>query len=166
MASFLTAEQKRLAEQIAERGETVAVAESSAGGLISAALLCVPGASRYFAGGAVVYTLDSRVALAGVTPESVANYQGTTPEMLLAMAASLSRRLAATWCIAESGLAGPAPGRTGRPPGHAVVGVSGPITRSEAIETGNADREENMLRFTTGALEVLRDALREAATLT
>jgi nicotinamide-nucleotide amidase len=168
MASFLTGEQKQLAEQIAalltDHGETVTVAESTAGGLISAALLWVPGASRYFAGGAVVYTLDSRVALAGVTPESVANYQGTTPEMLLEMAASLRQRLAATWCIAESGLAGPGPGRTGRPPGRAVIGVSGPVSRSDVIETGIDDREENMVRFTTGALMLLRDALREAPT--
>jgi nicotinamide-nucleotide amidase len=170
MASFLTAEQRQLAEEIAAlltaRGETVTVAESTAGGLISAALLWVPGASRYFAGGAVVYTLDSRVALAGVTPESVANYQGTTPEMLLEMAASLRQRLAATWCIAESGLAGPGPGRTGRPPGRAVLGVSGPVSRSDVIETGIDDREENMVRFTTAALVLMRDALQQASTQT
>jgi nicotinamide-nucleotide amidase len=102
------------------------------------------------------------VALAGIAPESVANYQGTTPEMLLEMAASLRQRLAATWCIAESGLAGPGPGRTGRPPGRAVLAVSGPVSRSDVIETGIDNREENMVRFTTGALVLLRDALQEA----
>jgi nicotinamide-nucleotide amidase len=81
MPSFLNVEQQDLAREIAsaltDRGETVVVAEGTAGGLISAALLWVPGASRYFGGGAVVYTLNSRTVLAGVPAEQLANYRGT-----------------------------------------------------------------------------------------
>ena len=114
---FLNDEQERLANEIAtrliERGDTVAVAESTTGGLVSAALLSVAGSSRFYAGGAVLYTLGSRTALAGVPAEAYANYQGTTPEMLATLAESLRERLGATWCIAESGVAGPTGGRWG-----------------------------------------------------
>src|SRR5688500_18506997 len=111
MSSFLNAEQQTLAAEIASllsaRGETVAVAETTTGGLISAALLSIPGASRYFAGGGVVYNRAARIALAGVPAEQYANYQGTTPELLTSLAEAMRERLEATWAIAESGLAGP-----------------------------------------------------------
>ena len=117
LTMFLNDEQERLANEIAmrliERGETLAVAESTTGGLVSAALLSVAGSSRFYAGGAVLYTLGSRTALAGVSAEAYANYRGTTPEMLATLAESLRERLGATWCIAESGVAGPTGGRWG-----------------------------------------------------
>lgn len=160
---FLDAEQKALAGEIArlltDRGETVATAESTAGGLISAALLWVPGASRYYAGGAVLYTLTSRTALAGMARETFRNYRGTTPEIIDAMAEAMRRRLDATWCIAESGAAGPTGGRPGAPVGRAVIGVAGPIARNEIIETGSSDREANMIEFATLSLRLLRDAV-------
>ena len=163
---FLNADQQTLATEIAgllvARGETVSVAEGTAGGLISAALLWVPGASKYYAGGGVVYTLNSRTALAGVDPAEYENYQGSTPEMIVSLARSMRERLGSTWCIAESGLAGPTPGRSGRPPGRATLGIAGPITRSEIVETGSADREANMIQFTTHGLRFLRDMLVEA----
>lgn len=158
--SFLNAEQRSLSEDIGailtERGQTIAVAEATAGGLISAALLAAPGASRYYAGGGVLYTRNSRIMLAGMTPEQFANYRGTTPEMLSAMAESMRARLDATWCVAESGAAGPT-GNAGR----TVIGVAGPVSRVETIETGSDDREANMAEFATRALRLLRDSLRE-----
>jgi len=167
MPSFLTDEQKSLANEIGAlltaRGETVAVGEGTTGGLIAAALLWVPGASRYFAGGAVLYTLNSRVQLAGAPAELFENYRGTTPEMITAVAESLRARLGATWCIAESGLAGPTGGRSGAPPGRSTLGVAGPLSRTQVIETGLADREANMIEFTTNALRFFRDAVAEAA---
>lgn len=166
MSTFLTAEQESLAEEIAalltERGETVAVAEGTAGGLVSAALLWVAGASRYYRGGGVLYTLPSRIALAGVSAEQYANYRGTTPELLATLGEAMRARLDATWCIAESGLAGPTGGRSGAPPGRTTVAVAGPVARTQVIETGTTDRGENMVRFTTLALRFLRDAIREA----
>jgi len=162
MASFLNAEQQALAHEIGSllsgRGETIAVAEATAGGLISAALLSVPGASRYYAGGAVVYTRNSRIMLAGVAPEELVSYRGSTAEMIVALADSMRQRLGATWCLAESGVAGP----TGSRPGRTVVGIAGPVSRSEAIETGLVEREANMMEFTTRSLRALRGALREA----
>jgi len=163
---FLNDEQKALAQEIAAmltaRAETVAVAESTAGGLVSAALLWVPGASRYYAGGAVLYTLHSRVALAGAPAELFENYQGTTPAMLEAVAESVRAKLDARWCVAESGLAGPTPGHSGAPPGRCTLGVVGPISRFEVIETGISAREANMIEFMTRALRLLRDTVREA----
>lgn len=166
MSTFLTAEQEALATEIGERlvarGERVAVAEATTGGLISSALLWVAGASRYYAGGAVVYTLNSRIALVGVLAEQYANYRGTTPEMLAFLATALRERLGCAWAIAESGLAGPTGGRTGAPAGRTTMAVSGPVSRSQVIETGIADRGENMVEFTTRSLRYLRDAILEA----
>ena len=164
--AFLDAEQTALAEEIAglltARGETVAVAESTTGGLISAALLSVAGASRYFTGGGVFYTLKSRTALAGVPAEQYANYRGTTPELLTSLAESTRERLGATWVIAESGLAGPTGGRAGAPAGKTTIVVCGPVQRSTVVETGSDDRVANMAEFTTNSLRFLRDALVEA----
>ena len=165
--SFLNADQIALTEELATllttRGEKVAVAESSAGGLISAALLAVPGASRYYAGGGVVYTLASRTQLAGSDPSLYENYRGTTPEMLASLAESMRERLGADWCIAESGLAGPAgSSQSSAPVGRTALAVAGPVARTEIQETGLDDRAENMVEFTTRALRFLRDAIAEA----
>lgn len=164
---LLTSEQRALTEEIAsrltKRNETVAVAESTTGGLISAALLSVAGASRYYAGGAVLYTLKSRTALAGVPAEQYQHYQGTTPAMIASIAEAMRQRLGATWCVAESGLAGPTGSRFGAPAGRTTIGVAGPVMRTEVFETGLADREANMAEFTTRSLRFLRDAIRQAS---
>ena len=166
MATFLSDEQRALVAEIAAllvaRSETVAVAESTSGGLISAALLSAAGASRYYAGGAVLYTLNSRTALAGVSAEEYVDYRGTTPAMIASLAEATRVRLGATWCIAESGLAGPTGSRFGAPVGRTTVGVAGPVARVEVLETGIADREANMVEFTTLGLRYLRDAVKEA----
>lgn len=162
---FLTDEQQGLALEIAtllsEAGESVAVAEGTAGGLISAALLWVPGASKYFKGGGVVYTLNSRIVLAGYPAEELADYRGTTPEMIAKLAELMRVRLDATWCVAESGLAGPTGGRSGAAPGRVTIGVAAPVTRIEVFETGVDDREANMIDFATRSLRMLRDAILE-----
>ncbi len=166
MAGFLNAEQESLAQEIGrlltERGENVSVAEATTGGLVSAALLWVAGASKYYVGGGVVYTLKSRTGLAGVPAEQYVNYRGTTPEIITSLAESMRARLGTTWCIAESGLAGPTGGRNGAPAGRTTIGVSGPVTRTEVFETGLSDRGANMVEFTTLALRYLRDAIVEA----
>lgn len=165
--AFLDDEQQGLAVEIAslltERGETVAVAEATAGGLISAALLWMPGASKYYRGGGVLYTLNSRIVLAGYPAAELAEYRGTTPEMIEKLAGLMRERLDATWCIAESGLAGPTGGRSGAAPGKVTIGVSGPVSRVEVIETGSDDREANMAAFATLSLRLLRNAIAEHA---
>ena len=166
MTTFLSDEQATLAKEIADmltsRGERIAVAESTTGGLVSAALLSVAGASRYYAGGAVVYTLMSRTVLAGADPAEYENYRGTTTDMLTHLAESTRDRLGAVWCVAESGLAGPATARSNSGIGRTSIAVVGPISRVEVVETGIEDRVANMGEFTTRTLIFLRDAITEA----
>ncbi|MGH2461702.1 MAG: CinA family protein [Chloroflexota bacterium] len=153
----------RLAEDVArrliERGESVAVAESAAGGRVSAALLGVAGASAYFKGGVVVYTSDGKQRLAGMTREDLdANRSATAPHTA-ALARTIRERLGATWGIAETGAAGPTGNRYGDAAGHAALAVSGPIERAEVIETGQSDRRENMEAFARAALRLLSRVL-------
>lgn len=145
------------------RGETVAVAESSVGGLISAALLALPGASAYFLGGGVVYTTAAKKLLVGVTEEMLAEERAATETHALHLARAAQRHLGATWGIGETGATGPTGNRYGDPPGHTCVGVSGPVERAATVRTGLADREENMVEFSTAALELLRDCLEAAS---
>jgi nicotinamide-nucleotide amidase len=152
----------RISTILRERGDTVAVAEGSAGGLISAALLSVPGASAYYLGGAVVYTAAaSRAWMAG--PIAVpAGMRGATEAFATYLAASASARLGTTWGIGEAGAAGP-PNRYGDPSGHTWIAVAGPRTASRNVLTGLDDRSENMIAFTLAALELFAEVLMDAA---
>lgn len=148
-----------LAELLKARKQTVAVAESSTGGLISASLLAVPGASAYFLGGSVIYTLEARRELLGISTEIL---RGMTPlsEAYVALCArSMRDKLGATWGLAELGATGPAPTRYGHPPGICVLAVEGPLSLTFRIENGCADREANMAEFTRAALELLKTAI-------
>lgn len=161
---------EELAEQAAEAGallvarqETVAVAESSAGGLISAVLLSVPGASAYFKGGAVVYTAASKQILAGMDEETLRAHRPATEAHALDLARAARERLGTHWGIGETGAAGPTGNRYGDPAGHACIGVVGPVSRAVTLQTGSADRAANMAAFTRAALELLAACVREAA---
>jgi PncC family amidohydrolase len=148
-----------LAHQIAEvltaRNQTIAVAESSAGGLISAALLAVPGASAYFVGAAVVYTRTSRDALLQIPESALEGVRPSTEPYALLLARSIRMRLATTWAIGETGATGPTGNRYGDAPGHACMAVCGPGGEaSRTLETGVADRFENMQTFARTALKL------------
>jgi PncC family amidohydrolase len=142
-----------------ERKETLAVAESSAGGLISAALLAVPGASAYFLGGAVVYTQVARRALLRVGDESVAGIRSSTEAYALLKARTIRSQLGATWGLAETGATGPTGNRYGDAAGHACLAVAGPVERVVTLETRDGDRERNMWAFAKAALELLQTSL-------
>jgi len=142
------------------RGETVAVAESSAGGLVSAALLAVPGASAYFLGGGVIYTRAARRALLGL-PDEHTRMRGATEEYAELVARTIRQRLETTWGLSESGATGPTGNRYGDAAGHACFAVAGPVERTITLETGIADRAENMHRFAIAALEFLQAALKD-----
>lgn len=151
-----------LAAALTARGETVAVAESSTGGLIAATLLAVPGASAYFVGGSVVYTLASRRELLRITAADVEGLAPLSEPMVRRFAEQARARLDATWGIAELGAAGPTGARYGHPAGTSVLAVTGPVTRSVTVQTGSADREANMWRFTEAALVLFEQALNAA----
>ena len=145
-----------------DRGETIGISESSGGGLISACLLAVPGASAYFIGGAVTYTRTSHKAFLGVPDEALAGIRSSTEEYALLNARSVREALGTTWGCAETGASGPTGNRYGDAAGHTCIAVSGPIERSITLETGDADREANMWAFVEAAFGLLEECLREA----
>jgi len=158
----LTTMASSLGALLKERKETVGVSESSAGGLISAALLAVPGASAYFLGGGVIYTQAARRALLRVPDESVAGIRSSTEAYALLKARTIRQLLGTTWGLSETGATGPTGNRYGDAAGHACIAVIGPsVERAITLETGDADRERNMWAFTRAALALLEDALRK-----
>jgi nicotinamide-nucleotide amidase len=142
------------------RGETVAVSESSTGGLISAALLAVPGASAYFIGGGVIYTHHSREVLLEQRLEDHPGMRASTEAYALLCASAIRERLGTTWGLGETGATGPSGNRYGDPPGHSCIAVVGPRTRSLTLETGHSEREANMWRFARAALDLLEEVIR------
>jgi len=143
--------------------QTVAVSESSAGGLISAALLAIPGASAYFQGGGVIYTQNARRALLGIGDDRVKGIRSSTEAYALLGARAVREKLATTWGLAETGASGPTGNRYGDAAGHACIAVAGPVERVITIETASADREANMWVFTRAALDLLQSCLKESA---
>jgi nicotinamide-nucleotide amidase len=152
-----------LAEQIGARlkarKETIAIAESSSGGLLSAALLAVPGASAYFLGGAVVYTAKARVMLMDIHRESVAGMRSASEPYALLLARTARERFSAIWGLSETGAAGPTGNPYGDAAGHTCIALSGPLEHAITLETAQSDRVANMRAFALRALELLRDAI-------
>lgn len=150
---------EKVAARLIARKETIAIAESSTGGLIAAALLAVPGASAYFVGGAVVYTKASRAALLDITDADMTGLRPSTEAYALLLARRARNKIGATWALSETGAAGPSGNRYGDAAGHTCVAVSGPIEKSATLETASADRAANMDAFATRALKLLLEAL-------
>jgi nicotinamide-nucleotide amidase len=163
MLQDLLPQAERIAAKLKARKETVSVAESSTAGMISAALLAIPGASAYFIGGAVVYTRQSRTELLRVTEAELAALAGITPSTepyALLFARKIKERLGTTWSVGETGTAGPTGSRYGHAAGHSCVAVIGPGgERSLTVETGKDDRVDNMRVFSIAALDLLEKAL-------
>ncbi|MBR0680357.1 CinA family protein [Roseomonas eburnea] len=150
---------RALADRLKARKETVAVVESSAGGLISAALLAVPGASAYFLGGGVIYTKAARGALLGITDAEMAGIRSSSEPYALLLARTVRARLGADWGFAETGAAGPSGNRYGDAAGHTCLAVSGPVERVTTLETGMAGREANMRAFAAALFRLAAGAL-------
>jgi len=163
MSEALTRLAEMMGARLKARGETVAVAESSSGGLISAALLEVPGASAYYLGGAVVYTGKARMRLLGVTREDVAGMRSASEPYAMLLARTVRENFAATWGVSETGAAGPTGNGYGDAAGHTVVAVSGPVELVLTLETGHGDRAANMREFAIAALGLLKAATAEIA---
>jgi PncC family amidohydrolase len=150
---------EKIAARLIVRRETIAIAESSTGGLIAAALLSVPGASAYFLGGAVVYTKASRAALLGIGDADMKGLRPATEAYALLCARRARELLGATWGLGETGATGPSGNRYGDPAGHSCMAVVGPLQRAITLQTGSADRAVNMDAFTRRALELLIEAI-------
>ncbi|MBF6559202.1 MAG: CinA family protein [Candidatus Binataceae bacterium] len=141
------------------RSETIVIAESSTGGLISSALLSVPGASAYFLGGEVIYTLKARRLLIDLPEDAFKGMRASTEEYVRLIAESVRTRFGASWSIAESGATGPTGNRYGDAAGHSSIAVAGASARSLTIETASADRVANMRAFAAGALNLLAQCM-------
>jgi len=142
--------------------QTVAVAESSAAGLISAALVVVPGASAYYLGGTVIYTRVAQRALLRVPDDAMADIRASTEAYALLNARSVRQSLGTTWGLSETGATGPTGNRYGDAAGHACIAVAGPVERVVTVETSDSDREANMWISTRAALDLLERCVAES----
>ena len=150
---------EKIAVSLVARKQTIAIAESSTGGLVAAALLAVPGASAYFLGGAVVYTKFARSALLGIGDAEMQGLRPATEDYSLLIARRVRERHGATWGFGETGATGPSGNRYGDPAGHTCLAVAGPTERAATLRTGNADRLANMDAFATRSLELLIEVI-------
>ncbi|MGJ7417996.1 CinA family protein [Streptomyces cinereoruber] len=118
-------EAARVLALLAERGQTLAVAESLTGGLVAAELTGIPGASTSFRGSVTAYATALKHELLGVDEALLAERGAVDPEVASQMAAGVRARLGADWGIATTGVAGPDP-QDGQPVGTVYVAVAGP----------------------------------------
>jgi nicotinamide-nucleotide amidase len=146
---------ERIAAKLIERKETIAVAESSTGGLISASLLAVPGASAYFLGSAVVHTRDARRILMEIPDEAMKGIRSASEVYAGLLASRIRERFSSHWGLSETGATGPTGNRYGDAAGHSCMAVAGVATTVITLETGSADRLGNMRTFAATALNLL-----------
>jgi len=149
-------------ELLKGKGQNIAVSESSCGGLLSACLVSIPGASAYYVGGVVCYTRTAQKGLLQVPDETMANMRASTEEYALLNARTVRQALGTTWALSETGASGPTGNRYGDASGHACIAVVGPVERSITVETGSTDREANMWAFARAAFELLEQCVNEA----
>lgn len=153
---------EKIAASLIARGETLGVAESSSGGLISAALLAVPGASAYFRGGAVIYTQYARAGLVSITPEDMLGLRPSTEAYATLLASRAKNLLDATWGLSETGATGPGGNRYGDSAGHSCIAITGPVSRAITLETGGSNRIDNMRAFALRALQLIDESISSA----
>ena len=150
---------EKIAEKLVARHQTIAIAESSTGGLISAALLAVPGASAYFLGSAVVYTRDARRILMDIPDEAMKGIRSASEPYAKLLASQIRQRFSTVWGLSETGATGPTGNRHGDAAGHCCMAVAGPQSAAITLETGNSDRLANMHVFASTALNLLLENL-------
>ena len=151
----LVAIAEKIAARLIERRQTIAVAESSTGGLISAALLAVPGASAYFLGGGVIYTRDARRILMDIPDEAMKGIRSASEPYAKLLAGQIRERFSTDWGLSETGAAGPTGNRYGDAAGHSCMALAGPRPQVITLETGSNDRLANMQVFASTALNLL-----------
>lgn len=158
----LTALSATVGALLKEAGGTLAVSESACGGLISAALVAVPGASAYYVGGSVVYTRTAHRGLLDVPDAAMEGLRASSEPYAQLNARTIRERLDTTWAVSETGASGPTGNRYGDAAGHACIAVAGPVEKVITLETGSGDREANMWVFAQAALDLLGECIREA----
>jgi nicotinamide-nucleotide amidase len=150
---------ERAVALLTARKQTIVVAESSAGGLITAALLAVPGASACVRGGVVIYTYDMRRTILGISDDEMRGITPSTEAYALLKARRIRERMNTDWSLSETGATGPTGSRYGYPPGHACFAVAGAVEVARTLETGRDGRVENMQVFAAAALDLLAEVV-------
>ena len=145
-----------------ESDQTLAVSESSCGGLLSACLVAIPGASAYYRGGAVVYTRFAQRGLPQVPDSAMTGIRASSEPYALLNARTVRESLDTTWALSETGASGPTGNSYGDSAGHACFAVTGPVERAITMETGDANREANMWVFAKAAFDLLEQCVRES----
>ncbi|MGB3448088.1 MAG: CinA family protein [Xanthobacteraceae bacterium] len=149
----------QIAGHLTARRQTIAVAESSTGGLISTALLAVPGASAYFLGSAVVYTREARRILMDIPDADMKGIRSASEIYAKLLATQIRQRFNSDWGLSETGASGPTGNRYGDAAGHSCIAIAGAKARAITLETGSTDRLGNMHAFARAALSELLMAL-------
>lgn len=158
----LTSLSESIGALLKETGESLSVSESSCGGLISATLVAVPGASAYYVGGAVVYTRIGQQGLLDVPESAMEGIRASSEPYAQLNARTIRERLGTTWAVSETGASGPTGNRYGDSAGHACIAVAGPVEKAITVETGDDNREDNMWVFAKAALDLLEECVRES----
>ena len=159
----LTEMSSSLGELLKSTGQTLAVSESAGGGLISATLVAVPGASAYYVGGVVVYTRIAQRGLLQVPDQAMEGIRASSEAYAILNARTVRESLGTTWALSETGASGPTGNRYGDSAGHSCIAVAGPVERAITVETGDSDREANMWKFAAAALKLLEECVKEAS---
>jgi PncC family amidohydrolase len=141
------------------RGETLAVSETSSGGLVSAAMLSIGGASAYMRGGVVPYSQWSRDGFLRIERADLEGVRSSSEPYATILAATVKERVKTDWGLAETGAAGPTGNRYGDASGHTCVAIAGAISTARTLETASDDREANMFLFAVEAMTLLNEAL-------
>ena len=151
----------KIGEILKSNGNTVSVAETSAGGLMSASLLAVPGASAYFLGGGVIYTQESRRILLNLHDTEMVGIRSSSEPYAELLAHTIQKNFGSNWGISVTGAAGPTGNRYGDNAGHTCIAVSGPVSEVITLETKSNEREKNMEAFALAALKLFENCLKK-----
>lgn len=153
---------KKVADLLKKRGETIAIGESSVGGLVAASLVAQAGASAFYVGGTVIYTPQAGRVLRAGAGVDLKGQTPLTPGFVEAIAAGFRAQMGTDWATAEMGAAGPSGSPYGPGPGTGAIAVAGPVSRGRLVQTGSADRIGNMRSFGQAKLALLLECLEEA----
>lgn len=140
------------------RGETVAVAESLTGGMVGSRFAAIPGASKSFVGGFLVYSNEQKVGLLGVDASLIAEHTEVSEAVAVAMAQGALQKTGASWAVSLTGYAGPDGGTEANPVGTVFVGIAGKsgVARAQRFRFPAGDRERTRQFATQAGLNQLR----------
>ena len=148
-----------VATLLTEHGLTLATAESCTGGLLSKRLTDIPGASKFFMGGAITYSTESKVALLGVDPDMINKEGVVSRKVALAMADGARLRIGADIGIGITGIAGPDSDDSGLKPGTVFVALTTKDTTYCRNLSLSYDRERVRIMSASHALDMVRKLL-------